>query len=131
MATGVTGAALYVKFGSTVLDTDYRDFGPSEETGLVEDSAGADTNRHYLTTLLDGTATITILIQTADTTTWSAVAPQTEGTLEWGLEGTASGKPKHSVVAVVQDRSQTINFEDVTAADITFQFQGAVTDTTY
>lgn len=131
MATGATGAALYVLFGSTVLDTDYRDFGTSEEVGLVEDTAGADANRHYLSTVKDGSSTITILIQTADTTTWGAVAPATEGTLEWGLEGTASGKPKHQVLAIVQDRGRTMNFEDVTTADITFQYQGAVTDTTY
>ena len=79
---GTTGSALYLAFDSTVLDTDYRSFSPSEEIGLVDQSAGSDTNRTYLTTLKDGTASATIVIQSEDTTTWGALVPGTEGTLE-------------------------------------------------
>ena len=128
---GITGSALYLKFGDTVLDTDYRAFGPSEEIGLVDQSAGADTERTYLTTLKDGTATATIVIQAGDTTTWGAVAPGTEGTLEWGEEGTANGKPKHTVNAIVTGREKSIEYADLIVADITWQFSGAITDSTY
>ena len=98
---GYAGGALYLAFGGVVLDTDYRSFSPTEEMGVADVSAGADANRTYVDLLKDGTATATILIQAADTTTWGAVALGTEGTLEWAEEGTASGKPRHHVNAIV------------------------------
>jgi len=128
---GITGKALYLAFGGVVLDTDYRSFGPSEEVGVVDQSAGADTARTYLTTLTDGTGSSAIVLQAADTTTWGAVALKTEGTLEWGEEGTAAGKPRHHVNAIVTGRSKDISYADVIIATIAWQYSGAVTDTTY
>lgn len=128
---GLTGTALYVIFGGNVLDTDYRSFNPSEEIGTVDQSAGADTERTYLTTLKDGTTPLTIVIQTEDTTTWGYVVPGTEGSLEWGEEGTTAGKPRHYVNAIVTGREKAIEYADLIVADLTFQFSGAVTDDTY
>ena len=128
---GFTGKDLYVIFGSTVLDTDYRAFGESEEIGTVEDSAGSDANRHYLTTLLDGTAPLTIVIQSDDSTTWAAVLPGTSGTLDWAEEGTASGKVRHYVDAIVTSREKSMSYDDLVVADLTFQFNSAVTETNY
>jgi predicted dehydrogenase len=128
---GLTGKNLYVLFDSTVLDTDYRSFGPSEEIGLVDQSAGSDDDRTYLTELKDGTTKITIVIQADDTTTWGALVPGTEGTLEWGEEGTASSKPKHTVNVIVSSREKTIEYADLLVADISFQFSGAVADSAY
>ena len=127
----ITGKNLYCKFGSTVLNTDYRSFGSAEDIGLVDASAGADTARTYLTTLTDGNAPLTILIQSADTTTWGAVVVGTEGTLEWGEEGTASGKMKHTVNAIVMSREKSMTYQDLVVADIRFQYSGAVSDSTY
>ena len=128
---GITGTALYLAFDGTVLDTDYRSFGPSEEMGIVDQSAGADTARTYLTTLTDGTASSPIVLQSADTTTWGACALGTEGTLEWGEEGTTAGNPRHHVNAIVTGRSKDISYADVVIATIAWQYSGAVTDTTY
>lgn len=128
---GITGKNLYLSFNGTVLDTDYRSFGPSEEIGIVDQSAGADGNRTYLTELKDGTSSATIVIQAGDTTTWGAVVVGTEGTLEWGEEGTAVGKPKHTVNAIVTGRDKSIEYADLLVADISFQFSGAVTDEAY
>lgn len=128
---GITGTALYLAFDGTVLDTDYRSFGPGEEIGTVDQSAGSDANRTYLTTLKDGSADSTIVVQSADTATWGALALGTEGTLEWGEEGTASGKQRHYVNAIVTGRAKTIEYADLIVADISWQYSGAVTDTTY
>lgn len=127
----ITGANLYVKFGTTVLDTDYRSFGHSENMGVVDESAGADTARTYLTTLEDGTATLTILLQADDTTTWGAIDIGTEATLEWGDEGTTAGDAKHTVNAIVTGRSKSFGYADVVTCDVEFQFSGAVADNTY
>lgn len=128
---GITGKNLYLAFGGTVLDTDYRAFNLSEEIGTVDQSAGSDTARTYLTTLEDGTAGATIVIQSADTSTWGAVDKGTEGTLEWGEEGTAATKPRHYVNAIVTGRDKAIEYADLVVADITWQFSGEVTDDTY
>lgn len=128
---GFTGKDLYLSFAGTDLNTDYRDFGPSEGIDTVDESAGSDTARTYLTTLEDGTAALTIVIQSGDTATWGAVDIGNEGTLEWGEEGTASGKPKHTVNAIVTNREKSISYADLVVADIEFQFSGAVVDDTY
>lgn len=128
---GKTGKNLYLAFGGKVLSTDYRSFAPSEEIGIVDQSAGADAARTYLTTLEDGTATATIVVQASDTATWGAVAPGSEGTLEWGDEGTAGGKPRHYVNAIVTGRNQSIAFDDLVVGDLSFQFSGEPADTTY
>ncbi len=129
--TGFVGKNLYLKFGSTVLNTDFRAFSESEEMGIIDESAGADVGRSYLTTLYDGTGTGQIVIQSADTTTWGALARGTEGTLEWGEEGTAAGKARHYVNAIVTSRAKTMDYADLVVGNIAWQFNGAITDTTY
>jgi hypothetical protein len=128
---GITGSALYLTFGGVVLDTDYRSFSDSEEIGTVDQSAGADTNRTYLTTLKDGTASATIVVQSGDTATWAAVVPGTGGTLNWAPEGTTAGDPKSYVWAIVTSREKSMEYADLVVADISWQFSGAVTDSTY
>ena len=128
---GITGKELYLAFKSVVLDTDYRSFSGSETGELADQTAGADANRTYLPTVKDGTFTTTILVQTDDTTTWGAVAVHGEGTLEWAEEGTAAGNMRHYVNAIVTDRTKSGEYADVVVADITWQFSGACTDTTY
>ena len=130
---GKTGTALYLAFGGVVLDTDYRTFNSSEAIGMVDQSAGADTNRTYLTELKDGTASATIVIQAgaAGTVQWVAVAPGTSGTLEWGDEGTTANNVRSHVWAFAQNREKSMEYADLVVADITWQFSGTVTDTTY
>ena len=128
---GITGKNLYLAFNGTVLDTDYRSFAPNEEIGIVDQSAGSDAARTYLTTLEDGTATATIVIQSDDTTTWGAVDKGAEGTLEWGEEGTTAGNMRHYVNAIVTGRNRSMSFDDLVVGDLSFQFSGEVVDTTY
>jgi hypothetical protein len=126
-----TGSALYVKFGSTVLSSRYRNHEETEEIGLVDKSAGSDTARTYLTTLEDGNASLELLAESDGTALWTAVDKGTSGTLEWGEEGTASGNAKHTVLAIVKSRKRTNVYEDVVKLNIEFQYNGAVTDTVY
>lgn len=126
-----TGSASYIKFGSTVLSSDFRTFEPSEDIGLVEAQAGSDTNKTYLTTLKDGSTSVSLVDQTGGSLLWAAVANGTSGTLEWGPEGTASTKPKHTVLAIVKSRKRSEPYDGIVTLDIAFQFNGAVTDGAY
>lgn len=129
----VFGTAGYIKFGSTVLSTDERNFEPEEEMGQVDASAGNDASRTYLNTLKDGRATLELVLQTGGTAIWNALKPGTSGTLEWGEEGTAGGKPKHTVLANSQRRRRSLPYDGVAIANVDFQFSdaNAVVDGTY
>lgn len=125
----LTGADLWLRFGSTNLHTNYRSFSPTETGGIIDASAGADTERTYLTTLKDGTATATIVVQADGTTEWAAVAPLTSATLWWAEEGSASsGTQQHTVWAIVTERRKTMGYADLIIADISWQFSGTVSD---
>ena len=128
-----TGSAMYVKFGSTVLSSRYKSWEETQEAGLAEASAGSDTLRTYLSTLDDGSATLELLEASAGTVLFAAVAPRTSGTLEWGPEGTTSGKPKYTVVALVKSRKRTVVHDDVSKLSLEFQFNSSsgVTAATY
>lgn len=131
--TGATGTNLYAIFASTVLSTNYRSYQTTDEMGLVDQSAGSDTGSTYLTTLRDGSSTFTVKHKAADTAFWAALTPGTEGTLEWGEEGTAAGKPKHSVNAIIQRRQQSAEYNGLIVMDLMFQHSdtSGVTDGTY
>lgn len=131
----LTGKELFLKFGDTVLDTDFRAFSPTETGGVVDGSAGADANRTYFGTLKDGTATVTVVIQADDTNTWDALTPGTYCTLIWGEEGSQTGTltplQEHIVSAYLTERRKSMAYADIIVADLSWQFSGAVVDTKF
>lgn len=131
MSGGATGKNAYIKFGSLVLSTNYRSSGNDESIGKVDQSAGADSERTYLTTLKDGTVSLTVKLPAGDTEVYPGLEPGTEDTLEMGPEGTASGKPKTTVLAFVESRSRAIEYERLLTCNVTFQYNGPRTDSTY
>ncbi|MCC7210133.1 MAG: hypothetical protein IT323_22710 [Anaerolineae bacterium] len=129
-----TGTAMYMTFAGTTIHADYREFSASEEIDLVDASAGADVAKTYLTALEDGTASLTLLDQTggtAATAMWQLMDKGTSGTLIWAPEGTATGKPKHTVVAIVSSRERKVPYDDVVELTFEFQFSGVVADAVY
>jgi hypothetical protein len=126
-----TGKNLYITFDGNVLTGDQRTFTVTETMEVVDASAGADVARTYLTTLEDGSATLELLHQEDGTVLWGNVDKGTSGTLIWAPEGTATGKAKHTVTAIVISREQSMPYDDVVALTIEFQFTGVVSDTTY
>lgn len=129
---GLTGKGLYLKFGGTVLNTDYRTFGHPRGIDKVDDSAGADTFKTYLTTLKDGTVSCAIIAQASDATTRGTLVPGTGGSLEYGLEGTVAGKQRMLyTVAFVETSNVSASYNDLIVVDITWQPNSDVTEGTY
>ncbi len=126
----ITGKELYVYFG-TDLSGDYRAFEANETGDSIDVSAGSDTAVTYLTRLKDGTATYSAIMQADGSVVFSALALHTSDTLIWADEGTAGGKQKHSVAAIVTARGRAIPYAGVVEITATFQFNGAVTDEVY
>lgn len=125
------GSALYLKFGATVLSSDYRSFNSHEEAGIIDASSGADTYRNKIAILTDANASVELVGQSAGTALWAALAPGTSGTLEWGDEGTATGKPRSYGVAIVKSRDRKVAYDNITVLNADFELNGAVTDTVY
>ena len=120
-----TGKDLYLLWKGTSIDAHYRTFSPTEEGDTVDASAGADTHRTYLMTLLDGNASCTMVMQdgTAGTALWAAIAPSTTaGTLEWGPEGTASGAPRYHVQALLTTRNPSYTYDGVTEVSLEWSY---------
>ena len=136
MAELIGGSALIRwmhPYGTQVLSSDFRKFDQDETVGLVDLSAGNDTSRTYAITLKDGKATGEFVFQqdAAGTTLWGAVDKGASGTLEWSPQGSATGRPKSSVAAIVMSRKKTVPYEEIVAITVDWQFNGAVTDTVY
>ena len=129
-----TGTAMYMTFAGTVISTDFRTFKTSESIDLVDASAGADVAKTYVNALEDGTASLELVDQTggtAATAMWQLMDKGASGTLIWAPEGTATGKPKHTVVAIVSSRDRNTPYNDLAVLSFEFQFNGVVSDTVY
>ena len=130
----LTGKNLYLKFGGTVLDTDYRTFGGSRSIGKVDASAGSDAFTTYLTTLKDGTRSATVVVQAGDTATKGTLTPGVGGSLEWGFEGSATGAtlPKSSCTSVfVESYNESMAYNDLIVVDVSWQLNADIVDGTY
>ena len=119
--TTFTGKSLYLSFGGTVLQADYRSFEPNFSMGLEDASAGSDAGVTRLTTLKDGSASLTMRSVAGGTALLAILTEGAAGTLTWAPEGTASGKPSNSVVAVVESLSESLGYNSVTEWSVTFQ----------
>ena len=127
-----TGKNLIVQFKGTTISSRFLAFNDDEEIDLVNQSAGSDVAKTYLTALEDGDAKMEALNEadgTAATSVWNLCDKGAEGTLQWQPEGTATSKPKHFVNAIVKARGGELPYDDVGKATISFQFSGVVTDT--
>ena len=131
--TAYTGSALDVKWidgsGTVTISGDQTilDYTPSID--LVDQTAGADTNKTYLTTLKDGKASMTALLQagTANggTLTFSRLAEGSSGTIVWSPEGTAATKPKYTMAAISMGAGFSYPFDNRVEVKVDFQQNGA------
>ena len=125
------GKSLHVEFGGTDLSGDFRRMTTTESQNLADATAGSDTYRTYVSTVTDGSADVELVDQTDGSALWTAIAPGTEGTLIWAPYGTASGKAKYTVDAIVGDRGRELPYDDVVTTTATFQFSGTVAESVY
>ena len=131
-----TGSKLYIEWnnGSTMqMDANYRSVTTSETADKIDLSAGHDVHKDFTYGQRDSTIDVELLdIDEVDgELLWEAVAPQTEGTLTWGPQGTATGKPKRSVACFVVKRGGDWKYSSETPVTISFQATEVISDGTY
>lgn len=123
----LSGKALYVSFAGTVLSTEQRSFDVNLAQETADATAGADEYRNFVNTVKTIEASLEIVMKehsTGGSAIKAALAAGAEGTLLWGPEGTAAGKPKYGFYARISEASETIPFDDVWTKSITFQNAG-------
>lgn len=118
-----------ITFGGTALQQDYRTMDVSETIGLVDKSAGSDAHESFLAAKKGTSISLEFLFD--GTEEWAACAPGSEDTLIHGPEGSTSGDPKYTAVAIVADRKRKDAYNDVSAATVDFKLQAAWTEGTY
>lgn len=131
-----TGENLVVQWifsgGTATLDTNFRKVETDEKTDKADKAAGHDTHKSYSPTLLDTTINVSGLDVTRDdaagSITWVGTEPQAEGTLVWSPAGTAVGKLKRTVEAMVEERKLTYPYDNLVEIEVDFQAQAQITD---
>lgn len=131
MIAEYVGSALHLAFGAIVLSGDFRKFTVDETVDIVDGSAGSDTYKPKYATQQDAKATASLVDQTGGTVLWDAHLLGFEGTLEWGPEGTVTGKPRHYAMAIVAKRTRDIPYDNVVELSFDYDISGAITDTVY
>lgn len=119
------GAGGFVSFKGTEISADYRSFEVELTVDMVESSAGNAASKSYIAALKDGTAKMTYAYAGTAGTAYSALLGVGEqGTLLWGAEGTATGKPKGGALAIVTSHSKPMSYNELITRSVTWQFTG-------
>ena len=130
--TAFAGSALFAHWiysgGTVVLSGDFRNMDDTDSLEIIDATAGADAHRDKLPYLRDGQLVITMVSQTLGTALYNALVPGTQGTIVYGEEGSATGKPKHTVAAFVSNRQRGQPYNDIVELSVTFEKNGVATD---
>lgn len=134
--TAFAGSSLYAEWvysgGTVVLDTDFRTFSYTPVLSLIDSTAGADSYREFIDGIGEGgDPTFTLVMQTGATVLLTALARNTNGTLNVGVEGTASGKPKLVIPAISKGPQYDVPYDDIVTLTASFQQSAAETSTTW
>lgn len=126
--TGKNAKVLFIHSGGTVdLSGERRNLDITREVKTVNMEAGNDTAEAVKATLYHYAAELTMLSAgTAGTATMNKVIEGTEGTILWGADGTASGKPKGGFPALVVSQNESIPYPDAVEYSVSFEGQGSL-----
>jgi len=121
-----TGKDLYIEFVGTAINSDYRTLNTDNTIDKSESTAGADTEKGYIETIGDATISMDYVLENsaAGTAIDGILYRGNRGTLTWGPEGTAAGKPKYSCVAFVESVSDPVTYNEVQVSSVSFQKDG-------
>lgn len=130
------GSAIYAQWiysgGTIQINTDFRNWSYVDQGQWIDTTAGADTSMQEIPSYDTGQVTASFLLQSnMGTTTFTAFARGTQGTLIWGEAGTASGAPKTTLPAKVYQGTRTVPYNDVVSMDVQWNQNGTKTLGTY
>jgi hypothetical protein len=115
--------------GTTTLQGDFRQFDWTPTLALIDSTAGSDSFREYISGIGEGgDISLSCVMQTGSTALISALARGAAGTLLYGPEGTASGKPKSTIPAISKGPAFSQAYDDVVEIKLSWQQSAAETN---
>jgi len=127
-----SGSALDVKWtygtGTYTLTGDQRNFSYTPSIDLIETTAGADSNKNYISGPKDGQAQFEALMQSGTASTGTAIysllTEGNSGTLIYSPEGTGAGKAKYTLPCISLGVAFGYPYSDVVTVSVPFQQNG-------
>jgi hypothetical protein len=123
-----TGSEGTIKIGSDTLG-ELRSFSLETTAETIEDTSMGDTSRTYKVGLKTFTGTASVFFDETDTAQTALVAGA-EITLNVYPEGASSGDTYYTGSAIVTGRTINSSFDGMVEAEISFQGNGALTEST-
>lgn len=126
----VTGANFYLAFihpgGTANFASLYREFEDGLELEVADVSSGADRMRTYAATLQKIEPSLSGVWDDAMAAALkSAIVPGTSGTLVWGFGGSATGKPRAGIAAIVTQSSTKTTYDKETEFEVSWSNTGS------
>ena len=123
----IVGKNAYISYGGVEVQADFRSLAWDESTETADTTAGSDEFTSHLVTTKEIEFSLTLLYDgsAAGTAALAALANGTGGTLDVGPEGTATGKPRYTILGTVTNNSKTNDYDSESTYDITIKGNGA------
>ena len=130
--TGLAGSTVVADWiqaaATTTITGDHKGFSYTPSLSMIDESAGADSQKIYLVGVKDGSMTYNAVFQGSDssggTTTFSTLAEGNEGTLKWYPNGTAAGRSYFSAKAISQGVGYSYPYDNVVEVTVNWQQSG-------
>ena len=130
-----SGSALFFSWiypsGTINFSADYRTLTDSVEGNIIDASAGSDPYTVAIGGIQSGKVSLTYVEQAGGTTNLYACDFGIQGTIVYGPEGTAVGKPKRTIPAMAQGWSRSEEYTNVPIVTVNWQYVGAPTKGAY
>lgn len=123
----LTGKNARLFYKGVDLSGEFRTIDVTRQQETADVTAGADDYRNFANTVKMIEVTAEIVMKEHGSGGSAILATLDlggEGTLLWGAEGTATGKPKDGIYARLVDRSNPIPFDDAYLSKLKWQMAG-------
>ena len=126
-----TGKDMVVKYGTLSVAGQGRQLEVSQSANEIDVTTYGSTDQEFIAGLVDRSATLEVLDDSASSAVRIAFKPGTSNSLTWFPLGTGSGNPKFSVgTAVVTEQNLSYPYDDAVLFEVTMRLSGAVTEST-
>ncbi|GAB4528761.1 MAG: hypothetical protein OHK0046_48020 [Anaerolineae bacterium] len=121
-----TGKDLWIQFDGQVVSANYRALGVERGVDTEDATAGNEEDKSYIPTLRDVSGSMTLVVNddTGGTATARKFYEGKKGTLLWGDQGTAAGKPKYGCEVIITSVSDPVEYAALRVREISWQRTG-------
>jgi hypothetical protein len=111
--------------GTVIISGDQKEFNVDRSAQTIDVSAASDAARNYILGLKDAKFTLNLFDTGINGTALAyALREGTSGTLRWGPQGSAAGKPKFARAAIVDSHKPKYPFDGAVMLDVGLQGTG-------